>query len=220
MTLAIFDLDNTLISDDSDHQWGEFLIAKQLVDAEAFKIANDQFYEDYKAGCLDIVKYQEFAHAPLTKYSQQELAELHQQFMQEVIEPLILPKAVALIDQHRQQGHTLLIITATNLFVTGPIAERLGIPNILATEGEIIDGRYTGKMQGTPCFQAGKITRLDQWLSERDEATADAYFYSDSHNDLPLLEQVDNPVAVDPDETLRATAEQRGWKIISLRDQQ
>ena len=217
MTLAIFDLDNTLIADDSDHQWGEFLIANKLVDVDAFKIANDQFFEDYKAGCLDIVKYQEFAHAPLTKYSQDELAALHQQFMAEVIEPLILPKAEALIEHHRQQGHTLLIITATNLFVTGPIAKRLGIDNILATEGEIKEGRYTGKMQGVPCFQAGKISRLDDWLSERDEETAGAYFYSDSHNDLPLLEQVDKPIVVDPDDTLRATAEDRHWEIISLR---
>jgi HAD superfamily hydrolase (TIGR01490 family) len=217
VTLAIFDLDNTLIADDSDHQWGEFLIANKLVDVDAFKIANDQFFEDYKAGCLDIVKYQEFAHAPLTKYSLDELAALHQQFMADVIEPLILPKAEALIEHHRQQGHTLLIITATNLFVTGPIAKRLGIDNILATEGEIKEGRYTGKMQGIPCFQAGKISRLDDWLSERDEDTAGAYFYSDSHNDLPLLEQVDKPIVVDPDDTLRATAEDRNWEIISLR---
>jgi HAD superfamily hydrolase (TIGR01490 family) len=137
--------------------------------------------------------------------------------MADVIEPLILPKAEALIEHHRQQGHTLLIITATNLFVTGPIAKRLGIDNILATEGEIKEGRYTGKMQGIPCFQAGKISRLDDWLSERDEDTAGAYFYSDSHNDLPLLEQVDKPIVVDPDDTLRATAEDRNWEIISLR---
>ncbi|ROR98850.1 HAD superfamily hydrolase (TIGR01490 family) [Sinobacterium caligoides] len=218
MTLAIFDLDNTLIGGDSDHLWGEFLVANNLVDVGEFKKTNDQFYEDYKAGQLDIVAYQEFSLAPLTQYSSEQLEQMHRQFMQQVITPIRLTKAEQLIQQHRQQGHTLLIITATNLFVTGPIAEALGIEHILATEGEIIDGRYSGKMQGTPCFQAGKITRLEAWLKESNEDMAGAYFYSDSHNDLPLLKLVDHPVAVDADETLREHAKQQGWPIISLRD--
>jgi HAD superfamily hydrolase (TIGR01490 family) len=217
VTLAIFDLDNTLIAGDSDHLWGEFLIDQGVVDAVTFKHTNDQFFEDYKNGCLDISRYQEFALTPLTQFSLEQLAVMHQRFMDDVINPIMLPKANALIDHHRQQGHTLLIITATNRFVTGPIAEALGIENILATEGEIINARYTGKMKGTACFQEGKITRLKSWLEDTNHTMQGAYFYSDSHNDLPLLKLVDKPVVVDADDSLIDYAQQRQWKSISLR---
>ena len=217
MTLAIFDLDNTLIAGDSDHSWGEFLVRKALVDGDTFRRANDQFYQDYQDGSLDIHAYLAFALAPLTRHTLDELAQLHNEFMAAHIEPLILPKALALLQKHKDQGHQLLIITATNGFVTRPIAARLGVEEILASDPEIMNGRYTGKCIGTPCFQDGKVTRLQEWLSSSGESLEGSYFYSDSINDLPLLERVSHPVAVDPDSRLRAIAEARGWKIMSLR---
>lgn len=217
MALAIFDLDNTLIAGDSDHSWGVFLVEKNLVDAETYQLTNDRFYADYKNGCLDIRAYLKFSLAPLTRHSAEQLAALHKEFMEQHIETLMLPKAAELLRQHRDRGDHLLIITATNGFVTRPIAKRLGVEDILATDPEFIDGRYTGDFVGTPCFQAGKITHLHEWLKTNEHSLEGAYFYSDSINDLPLLEQVDNPVAVDPDDRLAAIAEQRGWKVISLR---
>lgn len=218
MALAIFDLDNTLIAGDSDYSWGVFLVEKQLVDAEAYRIANERFYQDYKNGTLDIRAYLEFSLAPLTRFTQDELRELHAEFMQQHVEPLMLNKAEALLRQHREQGDHLLIITATNGFITRPIAKRLGVADILATDPEVIDGRHTGKFVGTPCFQSGKITNLQEWLKHTNHSLTGAYFYSDSINDLPLLELVDKPVAVDPDERLTAIANERNWNIISLRD--
>lgn len=217
MTLAIFDLDNTLIGGDSDNLWGEFVCEQGLVESEEFARQNDQFYADYQAGTLDIDAYLRFALGPLTGRTPEELAPLHAAFMAQKIEPILLTKAMQLISQHRDQGHELLIITATNRFITEPIARRLGIDNLLACEAQIIDGRYTGEPSGTPSFAAGKITRLEQWLEGRTTTMQDAWFYSDSHNDLPLLEQVDNPVAVDPDATLRQRATESGWPIVSLR---
>ncbi|GAA5315871.1 MAG: HAD family hydrolase [Candidatus Pelagadaptatus aseana] len=224
MNLAIFDLDNTLIAGDSDHSWGEFLVERELVDVEAYKRANDQFYQDYERGELDIHAYQEFSLQPLTRYSMAELAELHRQFMTAKIDPLRLPQADALLQQHRQRGDYLLIITSTNRFITQPIADALGVDFLLATEAEIVDGRYSGKMIGTPCYQDGKITRLHQWLQQAQQHgfTGDlenSYFYSDSINDAPLLREVTHPIAVDPDASLRTLAEQQGWQVISLRDQ-
>jgi HAD superfamily hydrolase (TIGR01490 family) len=217
VTLAIFDLDNTLIAGDSDHSWGQFLAQKQLVDADDYRKANDQFYADYKNGILDIVKYLNFSLSPLPRYSPHEWQILHQEFMRDYIEPMLLAKAMELIQFHRRQDHTLLIITATNGFVTRPIAKRLGIDNILATDPEIVNGNYTGKFTGIPCFQTGKITHLHDWLKKTEHSLEGAFFYSDSINDLPLLEQVDNPVAVDADERLTAIATARGWKRMSLR---
>lgn len=217
MTLAIFDLDNTLIAGDSDHLWGEFLIEQGLVDPKAYKIQNDQFYQDYKKSCLDIRAYLNFALSPLAKYSQQKLADLHRQFMADKIQPIILPAAMALINQHRAKNHTLLIITATNRFVTGPIAKKLGIDHLLASEAERVDGAYTGQTTGTPCYQEGKVTRLEQWLADTGHSIQGSYFYSDSANDIPLLDYVSNPVAVDPDERLRHYAKEKGFAIISLR---
>ncbi len=217
MALAIFDLDNTLLGGDSDHAWGEFLVQKGIVGGEAYGAANDRFYRAYQDGSLDINVYLEFALEPLTRFSLAELTQLHDEFMRTLIAPLRLPKADALIAEHRARGDFLLIITATNAFITRPIAHSLGVDAILATEPEIRDGRYTGGVTGTPCFREGKVTCLREWLQQNPYDPAQAYFYSDSHNDLPLLNMVGNPIAVDPDATLRAEAERKSWPIISLR---
>ncbi len=217
MSLAIFDLDNTLIAGDSDHGWGEFLVEKALVDPAAYKAENDRFYTDYERGELDIQAYLRFSLAPLTRFSMEELAALHREFMATKIAPLRLPKAEQLLAKHRAQGDFLLIITSTNRFITEPIARELGVDHILATDAEIVDGRYTGELLGTPCFQEGKITRLKAWLEDHDSDLAGSYFYSDSINDAPLLKIVDHPVAVDPDEQLLQLAQAMDWPIISLR---
>lgn len=217
MSLAIFDLDNTLLNGDSDHAWGEFLCTKGIVDTQAYRQANDYFYQQYKSGTLDIVEFLEFALKPLSEHEPEELEQLHQEFMQTTIAPMMLDKAATLLQKHRDQGDYLLIITATNRFVTGPIAALLGVDDTLATEPEMIDGRYTGKVSGTPCFQAGKVERLNAWLEQTGHSMEDSYFYSDSINDKPLLERVTHPVAVDPDELLKQAAEENGWPIISLR---
>jgi HAD superfamily hydrolase (TIGR01490 family) len=218
VTLAIFDLDNTLIAGDSDNLWGRFVCERGLVDGEGFAARNDQFYADYQSGSLDITAYLHFALGPLKGRPQTELDAWHQDFMTSKIEPIMLPKAAALIDDHRKQGHELLIITATNHFITRPIATALGVAELLACEAQIVDGLYTGEPTGIPSYHAGKVTRLYAWLDGRDTTLAGAYFYSDSHNDLPLLELVDNPVAVDPDDTLLVRARESGWPVISLRD--
>lgn len=218
MSLAIFDLDNTLLSIDSDHAWGEFLLEQGAVDAVDYHAANERFMADYQAGTLDIDAFLQVALKPLADNSPEQLAAWHQQFMASKIEPHILPKAEELIGRHRNRGDTLLIITATNHFITGPIAKRLDIDHLIAVEPEIIEGRYTGRVSGTPSYREGKVTRLEQWLTHQELTLDGAWFYSDSHNDLPLLEKVDHPVAVDPDDTLRQIAEQRHWRIMSLRD--
>ncbi|MFT4612921.1 MAG: HAD superfamily hydrolase (TIGR01490 family) [Bacteroidia bacterium] len=217
MTLAIFDLDNTLIGGDSDNLWGEFVCQQGIVDAASFRARNDQFYKDYQAGTLDIDAYLRFALSPLTGVSREQRNTWHTTFMQTMIEPILLPIAFDLIAQHRDKGHELVIITATNRFVTEPIAARLGIDYLIACEGEIVDGAYTGEPLGIPSFAEGKVIRLKNWLGKRNGSMEGAWFYSDSFNDLPLLERVDNPVAVDPDDTLRARALVQGWPVISLR---
>ncbi|MFW3614044.1 histidinol-phosphatase [Billgrantia antri] len=218
MSLAIFDLDNTLLSIDSDHAWGEFLLEQGAVDAEAYREANDRFMADYEAGTLDIHAFLSVALKPLADNSPEQLAAWHQQFMASKIEPSILPKGEELLARHRSRGDTLLIITATNRFITGPIAERLGVDHLIAVEPEVLEGRYTGKVSGTPSYREGKVKRLEEWLADKDLTLDDAWFYSDSHNDLALLRLVEHPVAVDPDPTLREEAEKRGWRIMSLRD--
>ncbi len=217
MTLAIFDLDSTLIGGDSDNLWGQFVCEQGLVDSAGFAAQNDQFYRDYQTGKLDIDAYLRFALAPLRGQSMATLAHWHAEFMRSKIEPIMLPRAEALIQKHRELGHQLLIITATNEFITRPIARALGIEDLVACEAEIQNGCYTGEPRGIPSFHEGKVTRLEQWRSEHDIEIEGAFFYSDSHNDLPLLNLVDNPVAVDPDETLRDHALARGWEIITLR---
>lgn len=215
--LAIFDLDNTLLIGDSDHAWGEFLIEQGLVDAVSHKQKNDQFYSDYCEGKLDIYAYQAFALSAIKGKRPEELTELHQQFMANKIEAMIGPKALQLIDEHKARGDQLLIITATNDFVTQPIGERLGIKTVLGCNAEIVDGVYTGQIAGTPCFQEGKVTRLKEWLQDKPLTIENSIFYSDSHNDLPLMEAVGRATAVDPDEKLESYAKQKGWPIISLR---
>ncbi|MDN7131925.1 HAD-IB family hydrolase [Halomonas sp. MC140] len=218
MSLAIFDLDNTLLSTDSDHAWGEFLLEQGVVDPIAYREANERFMADYNAGKLDMAAFLQVALKPLADNLPEQLSAWHQQFMVSKIEPHILPKAEELLARHRTQGDTLLIITATNRFITAPIAERLGVDNLIAVNPEVKEGRYTGRVSGIPSFREGKVTRLNQWLEQQDLSMDGAWFYSDSHNDLPLLEKVDHPVAVDPDETLRKVAEERQWRIMSLRD--
>lgn len=218
MALAIFDLDNTLLNGDSDYLWGQFLAKQGRVDANSYEKENQRFYNEYVKGTLDIFEFLEFSLAPLSQMSMSELAALHAKFMDESIRPIITTQSRARIEQHKNAGDTLLIITATNLFITAPIATELGIEHILATEPEIINNQYSGKVSGTPCFREGKVERLGIWLKKTGLNLAGSYFYSDSHNDLPLLEMVTHPIAVDPDDTLRAHAESKGWDIISLRN--
>ncbi|MED5251830.1 MAG: HAD family hydrolase, partial [Pseudomonadota bacterium] len=202
----------------SDHAWGEFLVEQGAVDPVAYREANERFLADYNAGTLDMAAFLEMALKPLAENTPEQLAAWHQQFMASKIEPHILPKAEELLARHRTKGDTLLIITATNRFITGPIAERLGVDDLIAVEPEMVDGRYTGRVDGVPSYREGKVIRLQAWLEAQDITMDGAWFYSDSHNDLPLLEKVDHPVAVDPDDTLRKVAEERNWRIMSLRD--
>lgn len=216
LSLAIFDLDHTLIGGDSDHAWGEFLCRKGVVNEAEYRAANDRFYEEYLRGEMDIHQFLNFALNPLAQHSPEQLNLWHAEFMQECIEPIILPRAEALLEQHRSQGDFLLIITATNRFVTAPIARRLGVDDLIATDPEMVNGRFTGRVAGTPCFQEGKVKRLEQWLRQTGRSLEGSWFYSDSNNDLPLLETVDNPVAANPDERLSAIARERGWPILQL----
>jgi len=216
MALAIFDLDNTLLAGDSDYLWGKFLVDQGEVDGDFYESTNQRFYDDYKAGKLDIFAFLKFSLEPLTRLTSKRLATLQEQFMSNVIAPLVPVKALALVDKHRQIGDTLLIITATNRFITAPIAKVFGIEHLLATDPEIIDGRYTGNVVGTPCYQDGKVTRLQTWLDEQNQTLVGSWFYSDSHNDLPLLSRVDYPIVVDPDEILRQHAQDHGWKLLHL----
>ena len=218
MTLALFDLDNTLLAGDSDHAWGEFLVAESIVDAEEYQQANDRFYQEYLNGELDIMRYLRFALQPLARHDMNELLLWRDQFIEEKIRPMLQSKAAKLLDDHRDQQHTLVIITATNRFVTEPVAELLGVEHLIATEPELVNGQFTGGVAGTPSFQEGKVERLKDWLASTGESLEDAWFYSDSHNDLPLLRQVDHPVAVDPDPNLAEVARENGWKIMTLRD--
>lgn len=217
MALAIFDLDETLIAGDSDHAWGEFMIDKGLVTAD-HRARNDAFYEQYKRGELDANAYYRFACAALAPHSMALLEETRRDFVEQLITPLMLDKAAHLIEKHRKAGDTLLVITATLEFVTAPIVERLGIADLIAPVPERINDRYTGELVGVPSFGVGKVTRLMAWLAETQFGLKGSHFYSDSANDLPLLELVDHPVAVDPDPRLRDIAERRQWPIISLRD--
>ena len=218
MRLALFDLDNTLLGGDSDHAWGDYLCERGILDAATYKTRNDEFYQDYLAGTLDLTAYLNFTLEILGRTDMAQLDEWHRDFMRDCIEPIMLPKALELIARHRDAGDKLVVITATNRFVTAPIVAKLGIDTLLATECEIVDGRYTGRTTDVPCFREGKVTRLNRWLEENQLSLDDSYFYSDSLNDLPLLEKVANPVAVDPDPKLRAEAESRGWPVITLRN--
>ncbi len=217
--LALFDLDNTLLNGDSDYNWSLFLISEGLLDEKTHHDRNEQFYLDYKNGCLDINEFLKFQLQPLSQHAKSFLDELHVKYMDNVIRPMMTAKAQALVDKHKAAGDLCLIITATNSFVTAPIAAAYGIEHLIATEPEMVDGQYTGAVLGEPSFQAGKVTRLNQWLAVREQALTDfavSYFYSDSYNDLPLMKQVTNPVAVNADEKLTDHANQNGWPSISL----
>jgi HAD superfamily hydrolase (TIGR01490 family) len=218
VSLAIFDLDNTLIRGDSDHAWGEFLVEQGAVDAARFAADNDRYYAAYLAGTLDIYEFlEQHQLRPLRENDRATLEDWRARFVREKIAPIITPAARALVDRHRARGDTLLIITATNRFITAPIAEAFGIPHLIATEPEEVDGRFTGRVAGIPSYREGKVTRLGEWLSQNAQDLDNSWFYSDSHNDLPLLKFVTHPVAVNPDETLAIYARDHGWPVIDLR---
>lgn len=220
MKLVLFDLDNTLLAGDSDHSWGQFLVDKGILDPATQKVRNDVFYADYLAGTLDIDAFLEFQLAPLARHPRHQLDAWHAEFLHDVIRPLITPQARALVREHLDQGALTAVVTATNAFVTAPIVREFGIPHLIATIPAQADGQFTGKVRGTPAFQAGKISRVDAWLESlglNHDCFAERWFYSDSHNDLPLLKAVSHPVAVDPDDRLRAHASAAGWPVISLR---
>jgi HAD superfamily hydrolase (TIGR01490 family) len=217
MSLAIFDLDETLLSGDSDHEWGIFIVEKGLADKESYLRENDRFYGEYKAGTLDIYAWIRFVLRPLIGMSRAELAKLHAEFMKLKIEAIILPKGLALLAEHRNRGDELLMISATNEVITAPIAQRLGVPNLIASGVQFVGDCVNGEPEGEPSFREGKVLRLKEWMKGKGLNLKGSSFYSDSRNDIPLLELVENPVAVDPDDALRQLAQERGWKIISLR---
>lgn len=217
MALAIFDLDNTLLDGDSDYLWGVFLSETGAVDREHYEAENLRFFQQYEAGELDIHEFLRFSLRPLSENETEQLERWRNTFLQQKIVPIITPAARELVERHRRAGDTLMIITATNAFVTAPIAEMLGIDHLIATQPQMRNGRYTGEVEGTPSFREGKVERLQTWLDERAESLQGSSFYSDSHNDIPLLELVENPVAVDPDEKLLLRARKMGWPVISLR---
>ncbi|HEY1058154.1 MAG TPA: HAD family hydrolase [Limnobacter sp.] len=219
MKLALFDLDNTLLPMDSDHGWSQFLIELGVLDRGEFEARNNQFYADYKAGCLDIDAFLEFQLRPLKMHTRQQLDAWHSRYMAEVIQPNIKPAAVALVKKHQAEGALCMIITATNSFITRPIADAFGIEHLIATEPEVKDGQFTGGVSGLPSFREGKVTRLNDWLNARDmdwRSFETSHFYSDSINDLPLLECVSHPVAANPDPTLAGIARERQWPILEL----
>lgn len=219
MKLALFDLDHTLLAGDSDYEWGQFLIDRGVLAREAYEAQNARFFEQYKAGTLDIHEYLGFALGPLAAHAPADLARWHADFMRERIRPMILPRARELVARHRDAGELCAVVTATNSFVTAPIARAFGVEHLIATDPEQRNGEFTGGVSGTPCFREGKVERLEAWLAGRGESIeklTKSTFYSDSHNDLPLLERVSHPVAVDPDATLRAHAGAHGWPVLSL----
>ncbi len=220
MNLALFDLDNTLLNGDSDFEWSQFLIRIGVLDRELFAAQNLKFYEQYKAGTLDIHAFLDFQLKPLSRHPRSTLDIWHRQFMRESVLPMVTRASRELVARHQAADDVCVIITATNSFVTAPIAREFGIAHLIATEPEHRDGEFTGRVAGVPSFKEGKITRLNEWLDARGwtlDSFADSTFYSASHNDLPLLEIVRHPVAANPDDTLRTHAERQGWPIINLR---
>ena len=211
MKLALFDLDHTLLNTDSDHSWGEFLVSEALVDPVRHRQMNNKFYEDYQAGQLDPIAYNEFVFEFLTQHDNAYLTELHQLFMQKVIRPQMRPKGFETIKKHQDLGHAIVGITATSDFITAPIFREFGITEIIATNAEVLNGVYTGKVTGVACYQQGKLTRLDQWLAGRD--VTESWAYSDSINDRFLLEYASHAIAVNPDKRLQTLAQEKNWQI-------
>jgi HAD superfamily hydrolase (TIGR01490 family) len=221
MELVLFDLDNTLLAGDSDFEWAQYLISRGVLDKEVYEARNQEFFDQYKAGTLDIFEFLDFQLKPLARHSREQLDAWHQEFMDTRIRPMMTPQSVALVKKHLDSGAIVAIVTATNSFVTGPIARAFGIPHLIATIPAQENGAFTGKPRGMPAFKAGKIERVENWLESLGLCWGSftrSWFYSDSHNDLPLLGKVSEPVAVDPDDTLRAHATAQGWPVISLRD--
>ena len=217
MKLALFDLDNTLLAGDSDFEWAQFLIEEGVLDREVYEARNQHFYDLYKAGTLDIREFLDFQLKPLSRHSRAVLDAWHADYMKRKIMPIIRDSARELVARHRDD--TCVLITATNSFVTAGIAREFGIGNLIATDPEQRDGQFTGGVSGIPCFREGKVQRLESWLAAQGRTLRSferSWFYSDSLNDLPLLERVTDPVAVDPDDTLRAHAQSRGWPVITL----
>jgi HAD superfamily hydrolase (TIGR01490 family) len=221
MELVLFDLDNTLLAGDSDVAWTQYLIEEGALDASTQTTRNLVFFEQYKAGTLDIHAFLDFQLAPLTRHPRAQLDAWHREYMTRHVRPMIRPAARALVEEHLRRGALTAIVTATNSFVTWPIAREFGIEHLIATIPAQENGAFTGKPRGLPAFQSGKIARVESWLESLGlnfECFAQSWFYSDSHNDLPLLRRVTKPVAVDPDKTLRAVALEHGWEILSMRD--
>jgi HAD superfamily hydrolase (TIGR01490 family) len=220
MKLALFDLDHTLLPLDSDHAWGEFTIQLGWHDGAAFRAMNDRFYDQYKMGVLNLAEYIAFTTEGIRRVGKDAALAAHQRFMAEVIQPAITPQALALLQKHRDAGDTLVLITATNEFVTRPIAKALGFEHLLAVELQTDEGGwYNGQIQGVPSFREGKVTRMQNWLAERGSSLPQmerSVFYSDSINDLPLLEQVHTPVATNPDNSLLSIARERDWQVLNL----
>lgn len=220
MNLALFDLDNTILAGDSDYNWSRFLIQEGYLDGAIHAEKNEKFYADYKAGTLDIYAFVEFQFKPLARNPRTVLNQLLKKYVEEVIKPMITEKARALVKRHQEEGDLIIVITATNSFITKPIAELFGIENLIGTDPEEKEGEFTGKVSGLPSFKEGKVTRLEAWLKGKNLSLASfekSYFYSDSHNDLPLMQKVTHPVAVDSDDVLSEYAKSMGWPQISLR---
>ena len=217
MAIALFDLDETLLAGDSDYLWGQHLVESGIVDGDVYERTNRQFYEQYKQGTLDIYEFSRFAFKPLSEHPLEKLKQWRAEYVEQKIKPIMLDKGVELLKQHRQAGDKLVIITSTNRFITEPIANLYQVHQLLATEPEMIDGNYTGNLS-SPCFAHHKVDRLGEWLQISGNELTNSYAYSDSHNDIPLLESVTHAVAVDPDEKLKQHAANKNWKIISLRD--
>ena len=220
MNLALFDLDNTILAGDSDYNWSRFLIQEGYLDGAIHAEKNEKFYADYKAGTLDIFAFVEFQFKPLARNPRTVLNQLLKKYVEEVIKPMITEKARALVKRHQDEGDLIIVITATNSFITKPIAELFGIENLIGTDPEEKEGEFTGKVSGLPSFKEGKVTRLEAWLKGKNLSLASfekSYFYSDSHNDLPLMQKVTHPVAVDSDDILSEYAQSKGWPQISLR---
>ena len=220
MNLTLFDLDNTLLSCDSDYEWGQFLVDRGVLERAEYEAQNAAYFAQYQAGTLDIHEFLGFALRPLAQHAPEDLARWHAEFMAARIRPAMSAAARALVRRHLDAGDLCAVVTATNSFVTGPIAREFGVAHLVATEPEQIAGRFTGRVAGTPCFREGKIRRVDDWLASQGRKLPDfsqSHFYSDSHNDLPLLERVSHPIAVDPDTKLAAEAARRRWPVISLR---
>jgi HAD superfamily hydrolase (TIGR01490 family) len=221
--LALFDLDHTLLPIDSDHEWGRFLVKIGVVDADYYATENERFYADYKAGRLDIDAFLAFALKPLSEHSRAQLNEWHAQFMHEVINPNLRSSAFDLVKKHQDQNDVCCVVTATNSFVTRPIVQSFGIQHLIATEPEVLGdpatGNFSGKVAGTPNFREGKVIRVESWLSAEKlswSSLEKSYFYSDSINDLPLMEKVTQPIPTNPDQSLRAKAMENGWSILEL----